>query len=347
MGAGQGSQNIFEEGNPILKNKLNLAVALLLAAGILLLGSIELAENLREPVISNCAIVHQAENKLAVPANFAFAVLGDNKGDEGTYSKILDDIEQDPEIAFAVHTGDLTRTSSRNEYGDIAELSCAHLQKPFLVIPGNHDIHNGGGQTFKDVIGPAYYEAKTAAAELIFLDTSTSSRMDDAQMRWLEGMLAGRKPGDQVLVFTHQPLYDPRKDSKPHCLSPKKADPLARLFEEYGVNYVFAGHIHGYFVGKWNNIPYAITGGAGAELQGSDPQAFFHNYLKVKVNGARIDVTVVPVRLSKSQDLLLGAREYVKREKIELALYLAVAVLALVLLLRARGKPRPSNIALT
>ncbi len=67
---------------------------------------------------------------------------------------------------------------------------------------------------------------------------------------------------------------------------------LLDLFRRYGVTHLFTSHIHGYFSGVREEIPYTITGGAGGRLQGSDPQHFFHHYIKVHLHNGKIDTTV-------------------------------------------------------
>jgi hypothetical protein len=67
---------------------------------------------------------------------------------------------------------------------------------------------------------------------------------------------------------------------------------LAALFRRYRVTHVFAGHIHSYFTGNWDGVPYTITAGAGAPLYGTDPQHFFYHYLKVTLTDGKIDIKV-------------------------------------------------------
>jgi hypothetical protein len=55
------------------------------------------------------------------------------------------------------------------------------------------------------------------------------------------------------------------------CIPESAATELAVLFRKYRVTRIFTSHIHGYFTGQWQGIPYTITGGAGAELVGNDP----------------------------------------------------------------------------
>ena len=70
---------------------------------------------------------------------------------------------------------------------------------------------------------------------------------------------------------------------------------LAILFRKYRVTHIFASHIHGYFAGQRLGVPYTITGGAGAELVGTDPSHYFYHFLKVHVKGGAVDIHVKPV----------------------------------------------------
>jgi len=96
-------------------------------------------------------------------------------------------------------------------------------------------------------------------------------------------------------VFLHIPLYDPRDGEKPHSLKPEEASQLLALFKKYHVTHIFAGHIHAYYAGAWEGLPYIITGGAGAPLSGTDPQHAFYHYLKVTIRGSQVQVQVRPV----------------------------------------------------
>ena len=55
---------------------------------------------------------------------------------------------------------------------------------------------------------------------------------------------------------------------------------------------LFASHIHAYYRGVWGRTPYIITGGAGAELLGTDPEHDFYHYIVVTVGdeGVRYEV---------------------------------------------------------
>ncbi len=88
----------------------------------------------------------------------------------------------------------------------------------------------------------------------------------------------------------HVPPFDPRGNGFLKCL--KDGEELVDLFRRYNVTHLFASHIHGYFSGVWEGLPYAITGGAGGKLQGNDPEHFFHHYVTVRVHQGKVDTAV-------------------------------------------------------
>ncbi|WP_129409998.1 hypothetical protein [Marinitoga lauensis] len=65
------------------------------------------------------------------------------------------------------------------------------------------------------------------------------------------------------------------------------------LLNKYNITRVFFGHIHGYYTGKWKNINYTVTGGAGAELVGKKPEHDFYHYIKVHVNKNNVSYELV------------------------------------------------------
>ena len=73
----------------------------------------------------------------------------------------------------------------------------------------------------------------------------------------------------------HVPPYDPRGGRHQHFLPEKASEKLIKLFRKYAVTHIFASHIHGYFEGKWGDIPFTITGGAGATLRGYEHRSIF------------------------------------------------------------------------
>jgi serine/threonine-protein phosphatase CPPED1 len=62
------------------------------------------------------------------------------------------------------------------------------------------------------------------------------------------------------------------------------------------VTHIFAGHIHGYFSGDLDGVPFTITAGAGAPLHGTDPEHFFYHYLRVTPSGSEAHIEVQRIK---------------------------------------------------
>lgn len=228
------------------------------------------------------------------PDNFCFAVFGDNRDNDEVLIKILNKIDQDPEISFSIHLGDMVHHGRKSEYCNFISLLQQYLHKPLLMVVGNHDIRGRGGRFYRKIFGPFYYSFQIGNIAFIAADTSLSKKVNKAQLLWLEKTLSKSK-NKQILVFGHQPLSDPRGGLHHHCLSAKVSDELVFLFRKYNVSRFFSGHIHSYFQGQWKGIPYTITAGAGAPLVGNGPDHYFYHYIKVRVLGQKINLEVVRV----------------------------------------------------
>ena len=111
----------------------------------------------------------------------------------------------------------------------------------------------------------------------------------------------------------HVPLFDPRgRPEYVKCFSEKEGKDLLELFKRYRVTHLFASHIHGYFSGAWEGIPYTITGGAGAGLHGKVPEHFFHHYIKVHVSGDNVELELkrIDVENANAKNFLSFVKDY-------------------------------------
>lgn len=233
------------------------------------------------------------------PHNFCFAVFGDNRDNDNVFADLLDEVEDDQEISFAIHLGDLVHYGGKSEYCNSLKLIQEHFHKPLLTIVGNHDIRGIGGRFYRKIFGPFYYSFQIGKTFFIVADTSKSKKVDKQQKRWLEAELL-RSQNCLILVFAHQPLYDPREGHH-HCLSPRVGNELMMLFHKYHVAHIFHGHIHSYFQGIWNGLPYTISAGAGAPLAGKGPEHYFFHYIKVRITPQNLHLEVVPVYQTKNK----------------------------------------------
>ena len=227
--------------------------------------------------------------KLTNPDDFTFAVFGDNKGNTSFFDPLLRDIGHDKEITFAIDIGDLVADGKRSQYRRFIDQVREKLSIPFLTATGNHDFNNGFDE-YSSIFGPTYYAFQAGFCSFIVLDATNDSGFDKTQRQWLEHELKKAQEAKARFVFMHIPPFDPRGGGS--YLPEKDRKDLQELFTRYKVTHLFTSHIHGYFSGVWEDVPYTITGGAGARLQGNDPQHFFHHYVKVHVNDGKVDTTV-------------------------------------------------------
>ncbi len=226
--------------------------------------------------------------------DFTFAIFGDNRGSTTDFETLLRQVNGD-DVLFALDNGDLVEGATVENYrmftGQIAACS-----RPLLTAIGNHD--GSASDLYGALFGPGYYAFTIGNSYFIVLDNANQKNLDDPQLAWLKQRLAESEAYRFRFVIMHVPLYDPRvgPTGVGHSLQdPDFAGMLNDLFDQYQVTLLLTSHIHGYYEGTWGNTPYVITGGAGAPLQGSDPQHFFYHYVRVHVSDEGVSYEVVRI----------------------------------------------------
>jgi serine/threonine-protein phosphatase CPPED1 len=233
----------------------------------------------------------------ANPDDFTFAVIGDNQASISVFPRLLAQISADPDILFAVSTGDTVIDGTERLFDFFFSQVSRHLTKPLVLTASNHELSRGAA-AYESIVGRRNYSFTFGDAYFIVLDDSGAGRMDSIFEEWLTKELDAADPYAATLVFMHVPLYDPPDSGIQHSLGEKAAERLMAIFRGRRITHIFCSHIHGYFTGDWEGIPYTISGGGGAHLVGSDPAHFYYHYLKVRVKDGV--VTYEPVRLRPS-----------------------------------------------
>jgi serine/threonine-protein phosphatase CPPED1 len=234
--------------------------------------------------------IELARIKVPDPNNFTFAVCGDNKGNESVFEPLLKDIDHSVEIDFVIDVGDLVPKGQRGFFRRFLKEVQENLAIPFLTAIGNHDLNDKGARNYQEIFGPTYYSFQIGQNSFIVLDATTEGGFNKEEHKWLEDELKKAQASKTRFVFMHVPPFDPRGEGFDKYL--RDGNDLLDLFKRYNVTHLFASHIHGYFSGVWGGVSYTITGGAGAGLQGSDPEHFFHHYLRVHVSNGKVDIMV-------------------------------------------------------
>lgn len=149
---------------------------------------------------------------------------------------------------------------------------------PLYCVPGNHDMTHKPESiaAYQKNFGKDYYTFQIGPDRFLVLNSvlmgpkATKSEEAAQQWEWLETELKKAKK-DQVrytVVFLHHPLFaiTPHEPEAYHNLPLKNRKQLFHLFEQYGVDAVFAGHYHRNTVNKHREIDYIVTGSVCAPV---------------------------------------------------------------------------------
>jgi len=222
------------------------------------------------------------------PDDFSFAVFGDNRNSKFVFENLLKSIDHDLGIAFAVSLGNIVSRGKKERYHFFIKQVKDTLGVPLLTTMGNRELKAKGPDLYHEIFGPAHYSFHIGKNYFIILDNVSKEGLDLIQKDgWLERELYNAQTYDTRFVFMHKPPYN---------LPEESSETLKQLFLKYPVTHIFTSHVHGYFEGVWNSIPYTISGGAGGKLDGIDPDHYFYHFLKVTAKKGTIDVSIKQVQ---------------------------------------------------
>ena len=180
---------------------------------------------------------------------------------------------------FVVHLGDLVHPIPalriHEETVKLARQIFAAVKADFYALPGNHDIgdkpnawlpapvvEQGSHCVFEKYWGPLYQSFAVRDCCFICLDTpilNSGFEREQTQRAWLEAELRrARESGQRLFVFMHYPLFicDPQEPTHYDNVDEPARSWLLALFQEYGVEAVFSGHVHNVFVGVHQDTFY-------------------------------------------------------------------------------------------
>jgi len=206
--------------------------------------------------------------------------------------------------AFVVVCGDLVNQAGNApqiaEYQRIARKLDRAI--PLHNVAGNHDVGNEPTPeslaAYRKQFGPDYYVFRHGDFLGIVLDSSLIQHPKSApaeaekQFAWLQVELRKITPGTRVAIFQHIPWFlkdaDEPDDYFNIPLGPRTR--YLQLFEQYHVEYCFAGHYHRNASGESPNFHVTTTGPVGKPL-GVDPSGI----RVVTVRDGKIDSVYRPL----------------------------------------------------
>jgi predicted phosphodiesterase len=233
--------------------------------------------------------------KVATAESFSFVVFGDNRDGDMIFMDLIKKLNKEKNIAFAVNTGDFVSNGRESEYEKYLKM-ILNLKVKVYHVPGNHDLVEKGYKYYRKYMRPEYYFSfDHKNSHFLVLNNAFKDSFDAKQFDWLKKDLASTKK-ENIFVFMHRPTFDPTEIYKGYVMSGRETvKELMKVFKRYEVDYVFAGHLHGYARAERDGVIYVVTGGAGAPLYLPRDVGGFYHYVKIRVEGNKIKDEVLKI----------------------------------------------------
>lgn len=284
---------------------------------------------------------------------FAFTVFGDSQNNPDVWGRVTHlALQERPN--FGLHAGDLVGLGYLKQEWVNQFFSPSHdfmKQVPLFTILGNHE-HDAAFyyQYFMNPEPEHYYSFTYGNAEFFLIDTNQYQEPGTPMYHWLEHALAASEATWKFVIQHHPPYSSEENDFgdthyQRSLLGDEEAQLLLPLYEKYGVDIVFYGHIHMYertwpiLKGKaveQGGVRYINVGGAGGDLEQPAPtRTWFmnktktaHHFAYVAINGQQLSFQAIDEegrifdqfklsssRTKKSSDELAPVTPYPKRAR--------------------------------
>jgi len=193
---------------------------------------------------------------------------------------------------LVIHTGDVTNEGLREEY-ERASYELKKIQKPLIVLPGNHDARNVGYELFQKYIGAlnGVYERKDLV--IIWTDSTipdlNDGRIGGYKFHWLKEKLEEYSHKKFKIVASHHHLV-PLPDTGRERNVLFNAGDVLELLLKHEVNLYLCGHKHVPNIYSVEGLVVANSGCTSCrKTRKGDVNSY--NMIKIKDNG-KISVTI-------------------------------------------------------
>ena len=247
---------------------------------------------------------------------FAFAVISDTQGNPKV-SGAMADFAWSLRPNFLLHPGDLVDTGTvKAQWLEHFFASMKPLLERVAMFPvlGNHERDARFYYDYMSLPTPEYYYTFAYGnAQFFMIDSNREVGPASEQFLFLTAELQKSRAQWKIVCY-HHPAYSSDENDYgdtwygPSTRGDLRVRKLVPLFDKYGVDIVWNGHIHSY-ERTWplredrattpgNGTVYMITGGGGGGLETAGPiRPFFQNTVKrghhfcyVAVNGNTLEL---------------------------------------------------------
>jgi 3',5'-cyclic AMP phosphodiesterase CpdA len=221
--------------------------------------------------LSGCAKTKDAMDSIAsidmMPGggdDFTFAAINDlhvlDAKSVGIVRKAVMSINENETIRFTVVLGDIATDGEVSEL-KLAKSALDDLQRPYLTIPGNHDVppkvkeplHN-----FELVYEDPHWKDEREGWLFIGMNTCEGTKSDvtvsEEEIAWLQHIAKRTNQNRPIALFGHHP-FNP--NTKAYRVI--NADEVLGIFSEHNLKLVAAGHYHGNQIEEQNGTMFTTT----------------------------------------------------------------------------------------
>ena len=231
-------------------------------------------------------IVQIADAQLGFDAAIKGQAPGAEYVNDLTYESVL--LEQAVEFVnklnpdVVVFTGDQINLPEDTEQWDAFNSIISKINDKVLVLhlPGNHDVyHVKGGidlMPFEIRYGADRFVSHHGNVCLIGLNSNYIKYDDpreEEQYQWLEETLSHLEKGTVTIIFCHHSFFltDIEEGDSYFPIQKDKRKRYFDLFAKYGVQAVYAGHLHNNAEGEYNGIRMKTATSSAYQLGDAQP----------------------------------------------------------------------------
>jgi len=224
-------------------------------------------------------------------STFSFAILGDRTGEpqSGVYEEVWQQVAKD-KPKFVLSVGDSIRglndEAAPREWSELRMKLSPFKAIPLYLAPGNHDIWSAASERLFERFShrQPHYSFDVDQIHVTVLDTSRTSELSDAEMKFLEADLKAHVRAPVKLVLSHRPFW------LLPVLFGMTQSPAHQMLVRYGVQYVITGHLHKMVHADLDGITYLCMPSAGGHLRDTKryEDGWFFGYTLVQAAGQRL-----------------------------------------------------------
>ena len=197
-------------------------------------------------------------------SGFTFATINDlhvlDMRSTAIVNRAVEQINEDDQILFTVVLGDLATSGTYAELR-LAKGSLDRLNRPCLVVPGNHDVNMSAPNIFgnyEGAFGDTNWKEDKEGWVFLGLNSCEQDKSDVTippdRIEWLEHRLRKVNAGRPLALFTHHPL---NPGTKAYRIA--NAEEVLGLFAGHNLKLVASGHYHGNQVEQRDGVLFTTT----------------------------------------------------------------------------------------